>query len=137
LKQFQQLKKTMKKIILLTISILMISAVSFAKKSNPIPSYNVALKANAYFQEDFKPNVNTPLDEKRDMTIENGGGSVHGPEGSYLMVYVYRLDGSITLGPFFIPAGSSKTVAIDGNRWGVYAQTNNPTYMSVWTNDNL
>ena len=128
----------MKKIFLLTISILMVTAV-FAKAqgANPIPSYNVPVENKVYFQENnsILGNYN-PNKEKRDMNVSNdgSGGNKNVPESSAVTVYIYRLDQSVKLGPFIIPAGETLTIPIDLNQWGVYTQTNNPTNVSVWTN---
>ena len=131
----------MKKIFLLTISILMVTAVfAKAKAANPIPSYNVPVIDNAYFQENkLIPSNYDPSKERRDMNVSNdgSGGNKNVPESSAVTVYIYRLDQSIVLGPFIVPAGETLTLQIDGNRWGVFAQTNKPTNISVWTNDNL
>ncbi len=129
----------MKKIFLLTISILMVTAVfAKAKGANPIPSYNVPVANNAYFQEDNSILGNyDPSKEKRDINVSNdGAGSKSNVtnELSSITVYIYRLDQSVILGPFIIPAGETLTMPIDVYQWGVYTQTNNPTNVSVWTN---
>jgi hypothetical protein len=127
----------MKKILLLTISILMVTAVfAKVKAGNPIPSYNVPVTNKAYFQEDNASIMNNiPTDEKRDMNISNDtpGNKPSGYGYGTLQVIIYRLDQSIVLGPFFIPLGETLTVPIDGGRWGVAAQAEDPTLMSVWT----
>jgi len=128
----------MKKIFLLTISILMVNIV-FAKTGNPIPSYNFLLTSNATFQENNPGgpvNYNHPSDEKRDMDVTNGA-SGNGPTGGCsIVVYIYRLDNSIVLGPYSVPSGQTLTVPIDGNAWGVAVSTNSPTYISVWADGN-
>ncbi|HZX62468.1 MAG TPA: hypothetical protein VFE66_04575 [Bacteroidales bacterium] len=131
----------MKKILLLTISILMVTALfAKVKASNPIPSYNVLVTNESTFQETISVlSSYAPSDEKRQMNVTNEGsaGNGNGPVGggSSIAVYIYRLDQSVKLGPFVIPAGETLTVPIDGYNWGVFTQTNNPTYISVWTND--
>ena len=129
----------MKKIFLLTISILMVTAVfAKAKGANPIPSYNVPVENKAYFQEDNSILGNyDPSKEKRDINVSNDGpgGNRNVPvESSAVTVYIYRLDQSIVLGPFIVPAGETLTIPIDVYQWGVSTQTNNPTTVSVWTN---
>lgn len=123
------------KILLLTISILMVSA-AFVKAGNPIPSYNVPISNTAYFQEDNSlPSNYSPTKERRDMNVSNDtpGYMPNGTGSGAIEVIIFRLDQSIVLGPFTIPAGEILTVPIDGERWGVAAQTIEPTYMSVWT----
>ncbi len=121
-----------KKILLLTISILMVTA-AFAKAGNPIPSYNVVVSNSAYFQEESStPGCYSPSDERRDMNISNDTPG-NGPIGSGgIIVYVYRLDQSIVLGPFLVHAGETFSVKIDGYPWGVITQTTEPTLVSVW-----
>ncbi|MCX6246372.1 MAG: hypothetical protein NTW10_01450 [Bacteroidetes bacterium] len=128
----------MKKVLLLAISILMVTSV-FARKSGlPIPSYNFPLKSSAYFQEDLsRPGHNNFSDEKRDVNVTNEGAAGSGPVGSAIIVYVYRLDGTTTMGPYYVPSGETRTISIDGHSWGVYALTLRPTYISVWTTDDL
>ena len=128
----------MKKIILLSISIMMMSAV-LAKGQNPIPSYNVPVSKTASFSEDTStPIGNIQKDEKRDVNVTNGATGNRPIQGApVLTVYIYRLDHQIVLGPFYVPFGETITVSIDGNRWGVAAETTAPTLMSVYTNDEL
>ena len=126
----------MKKIIFLTISILMVSA-AIVKAGNPIPSYNVPLSTKAFFQEATSTINNfAPTDERRDMNVTNGtpGKSLEGGQGM-IQVVIYRLDQSIVLGPFTIPAGQTLSIPIDGESWGVAAQTLQPTNISVWTDN--
>lgn len=129
----------MKKILFFTILILIVSVV-VVKASNPIPSYNVPVTDKAYFQED-NSNLSTsgPIDGKRQMNVSNDGSpATNGPTGgSSIVVYIYRLDNSIVLGPFVISEKQTLTVPIDENLWGVYTEPDFPTLVSVWTNDNL
>jgi len=129
----------MKKILFLTISLLMITAV-FAKvrAANPIPSFSVLLTDQATFQEDPSIPISSNLIlEKRDMNVSNDGSPLSdGPGTPTITVYIYRLDRSVILGPYTISVGARISVPIDGNRWGVYAQTNSPTMISVWTDKN-
>jgi hypothetical protein len=132
----------MKKIIILTISILMVTAV-FARRvkaDNPIPSYNVPVTNTASFQESVTgPSNYVPTDEKRDMNVSNDAGGGNRPinGASNIVVYVYRLDRSVVRGPFTVAPGQTITVLIDGNRWGVYAEAGSPTFMSVWASTAL
>jgi hypothetical protein len=50
-----------------------------------------------------------------------------------MVVYIYRLDNSIILGPFAISETQAITVPIDENSWGVYAEATSLTLISVWT----
>jgi hypothetical protein len=126
----------MKKIFLLTISILMVTAVfAKVKAANPIPSYNVTVTDRAYFQENTSTaGKDDPNKERRDINVSNDGSGTNRPESCTLSVYIYRLDQSIVLGPFIVPVGEILTVPIDGYQWGVFTQTNTPTNVSVWMN---
>ena len=129
----------MKKILFFTILILIVSVV-VVKAGNPIPSYNIPVTDKAYFQEDNSSlNINGPYNGKRQINVSNDGSpATNGPiGGSPITVYIYRLDNSIFLGPFVISEKQTLTIAIDENLWGVYAEPNSPTIISVWTNDNL
>ena len=128
----------MKKIIILTISILMVSTV-FARRvkaDNPIPSFNVPVTNTASFQELNAGLSNyAPTDEKRDMNVENGaGGNRPVPGNGSITVYVYRVDHSVILGPYIVSPGQTISVTIDEHKWGVYALAESPAIMSVWTN---
>jgi hypothetical protein len=124
----------MKKILLLTIMLSLV-IVTFAKAGNPIPSYNVSLNGKAIFQEvnpiSIKVN-NYPSDEKRDMNVTDAG-SANGPVGgSPMVVYFYRLDKTIVLGPYYLTAGQTMTIPIDNNPWGVSTISDSQTLVSVW-----
>lgn len=132
----------MKKIFFLIISILIVTVVC-VKAGNPIPSFNVPLTHQAYFQEDnsgIGANGEGLCKEKRDMNVSNeaGGGrtSPFGPGSATITVYIYRLDQSVILGPYEIREGKRISVPIDNNLWGVSTATDNPTYVSVWTDFN-
>jgi hypothetical protein len=128
----------LKKIILLAISILMVSAV-FATPGNPIPSFNFNLKNRANFQENNSSVINFGLNkERRDMNVSNDTPG-HGPGGygsGRIEVIIYRLDLTVVLGPFIVTAGETLTVPIDQHQWGVFTRTNHNTIISVWTSHN-
>jgi hypothetical protein len=127
----------MKKILLLTISILMCTAVfSKVKATGPIPSFNVPVLDKGYFYEDNSTPTNyDPSKERRDMNISNDGAGTNRPVSTGMTVYIYRLDQSVVLGPFIVSNGETLTVPIDGNHWGVIIQTSDPTNISVWTSN--
>lgn len=128
----------MKKIILLTISILMVT-VTFARQGNPIPSYRVPISNKAYFVETISVSANQDLSkEKRDMNVSNDGSAGNGNtpgRASDIIVQIFNLKGDVVLGPFVISSGQTLTVPIDGSGWGVSAEAYSPTYVSVWTSD--
>jgi hypothetical protein len=130
----------MKKLFLLTVSILMVTVVfgqSISKPTDPIPSYNVLVIGQLGFGENVLAiNGNQSLNaEKRDMNVSNDNGGSNAPvgEGLPIGVLIYRLDHSIILGPFSVPSGETLSVPIDDGLWGVTIGTDTPTYVSVWT----
>jgi len=128
--------RNLKKIIFLTISILLVLVV-FADPTNPIPSFDYQLRNSAIFQEvNSGPSNPAPPNEKRDMNVSNDGSAGHGKGHvvEAVVIYIYRLDGGKTHGPFFVAPGETVTIPIDGHKWGVYAQSHTKTLISVWTN---
>jgi hypothetical protein len=128
----------MKKIIILAISLLMVTAATL-RASTPIviPSYNVPIYEKTLFMEPASNVVSSVngnnMDEKRDMNIQNSGGGTYAPGGSVIEIYIYRLDDMKKLqGPFFIPEGEKISVRIDHQEWGVTADPSAPTTVSVW-----
>ena len=125
----------MKKIILFSIAIVMMSAI-IAKGQIAIPSYNVPISKSASFAEMTAASLNDQTKEKRDMNVSNGpSGNRPIQTSPTVIVYVYRLDHSQIQGPFAIPYGQTISVPIDDQSWGVSAETDAPTYLSVWINN--
>ena len=127
----------MKKIILLTVSILMVTVV-FGQTPNgssqmPIPSYNVPVTGRALFVGNTT-NINNNqalIAEKRDMNVSNEGGG-NGPVGGTMTVYITRVDQSIVLGPYSIGAGQTISVPIENSPWDVIMVTSQTTLVNVW-----
>jgi len=117
------------------ISVLLVAA-STIKAQNPIPSYNVPVAGKATFQETPTIGVIKYTDEKRDINVQNNGGGTSAPQGAVITVVIYRLDMSQVLGPYSVQEGQTLSIQIDNQRWGVAAQSNYATTMSVWTSDN-
>ena len=129
----------MRKVLLFAISIFMISAIS-VQAGNPIPSFNFQLKKNANFQEtNFGTGHSDLSKDRRDMNVSNDspGGNKPGTGSGWISVMIYRLDHSIVRGPFFIRAGETLTIPIDGKPWGVFAHSPHKTIISVWTSRDL
>jgi hypothetical protein len=132
------INQKMKKILLFTLSILMATIV-FGQSNDPIPSYNVFVQGNVSFIEsavNITNNVNFSAD-KRDMNVSNDGtGTIpfKGSGGSIIVV-IYRLDHSISLGPYVIPPQQNLSVPIDNNPWGVTVVAVSVAYVSVWIDD--
>ena len=126
----------MKKVIIIMVSILLVAAANvFA--SNPIPSYNTPVVGKANFTDGVTMGTPNTQREKRDVNVQNGaGGGTQAPTSTVLTVFVYKLDMSVVLGPFTVAAGTTLTVGIDSDAWGVGAQSDSPTLMSVWESNN-
>ena len=122
----------MKKILLLTVSILMVS-VTFGQF--PIPSFNVPVTGKALFVSTGTININgtsqSLIAEKRDVNVTNEGGG-NGPIGGYLMFFVTCATQPIVLGPYTVAAGQTISVPIDDGQWGVAIGTSQTTPVSVW-----
>ena len=121
----------MKKLIIVSIMLLMAAAAT-TKASNPIPSYNVPIYGPTLFEETgISPFSSFLTDKKRDMNIQNSGGS-YSPGGSFVVAYLYRLDFNKTQGPFIIQSGQTLSVPIDKKPWGVLLNPSPSTTVSVW-----
>jgi hypothetical protein len=132
------INQKMKKILLFTFYVLMATIV-FGQSNDPIPSYNVLVQGNVSFIESgvsITNNLNYSAD-KRDMNVSNDGtGTVPAPgSGGSIIVVIYRLDHSISLGPYVVPSQQNLSVPIDNNPWGVTVVAVSPTYVSVWTDN--
>ena len=128
----------MKKILLFTFYVLMATIV-FGQSNDPIPSFNVFVQGNVSFIEsavNINNNFNFSAD-KKDMNVSNDGtGTVPNKgSGGSIIVVIYRLDNSISLGPYVVPAQQNLNVPIDNNPWGVSVVAVSPTYVSVWTDN--
>lgn len=122
----------MKKILLLTVSILMVS-VTFGQF--PIPSFNVPVTGKAYFVTANTININgtgqSLIAEKRDVNVTNDGGG-NGPTGGSLIFFVTCATQPIVLGPYSVGAGQTVSVPIDQNQWNVSMFTSQTTMVDVW-----
>ncbi|MGA3014342.1 MAG: hypothetical protein ABSD71_09945 [Bacteroidales bacterium] len=122
----------MKKILLLTVSILMVS-VTFGQYS--IPSYNVPVTGTVVFVSPNTINANgtspSLIAEKRDVSVTNEGGG-NGPTGGSLVFYVICTTQPIVLGPYTVGPGQTVSVPIDANQWNVSMYTSQTTLVNVW-----
>lgn len=101
---------------------------SFAQYS--IPSYNVRVDGRAYFEDELGSRG------KRSVSItEVCVGSLRSADTSeqrLSTIYVYTLDHSIILGPYYISCGETLIIPIDEGEWGVYVQTNLEVSMDIY-----
>jgi len=128
----------MKKLLLISVLVCFVG-LSQLFAINPIPSYNVKVIGKASFQELGKPFIsvnNIITKEKRQLNVEttiSSGGGKSGLSNSIVAISVYRLDGQITMGPYFLICGQSLTVGIDDQPWGVNLIAQDLSIISVWT----
>lgn len=118
----------MKRFLFLLSSVLIFNV---ALAVNPIPSYYTTVSGSASFAE-VVGNMGTPTDERRDMEVSSSQPNTLAP-GGYAIVYMYRMDGSRTLGPFYLPEGGSIRQKIDGKPWGCSVRCDGTMLVSVWT----
>ena len=103
---------------------------------NPIPSYNVLVAGKAIFQESTKPFLGNgiPTDAKRKMNVQTSTASPSaGATRSIVAIKMYRLDGQVILGPYYLVCGQSISVNIDDKKWGVEVVSEVPSRVSVFT----
>lgn len=125
----------MKKLLAITV-LLCFAGLSQLFAVNPIPSYNVLVTGKAIFQESTTPffGNGVPTDAKRKMNIVTSTASPSGSSTrSIISVRVYRLDGQVVLGPYYLVCGQSLQVGIDFKKWGVDVTTQETSCVSVWT----
>jgi hypothetical protein len=126
----------MKKLLLITVFVC-VAAISQAFAANPIPSYNVLVNGRAVFQESSKPIIGgtNTTKERRQMNVQTSVASpTAGFSQSIVVTSVYRLDGTIVLGPYYLVVGQRIAVGIDNQTWGVSVATD-AARVSVWTTD--
>jgi hypothetical protein len=99
----------------------------------PIPSYNVPVFPKAT----FKQSVITPALQKEapmakriivihvDQMMPDSGTNV-------VTVYVYSLDGTTILGPYYMTGSGTLYVEIDDRDWGVLVESQEKVNVSVW-----
>ncbi len=96
----------------------------------PIPSYNVEFSGYADFREAYhEQNAPSGL-EKREVNVEIKSSGASTP--CSVRVWVYRLDQSITLGPYTAYCEQLLTVEIDENEWGVLIQSTTDVEADVY-----
>jgi hypothetical protein len=124
--------QTMRKLLLIAVLVCFAGGLFAA---NPIPSYNVLVNGRASFLETVKPFVgNAVPDAKRMMNIQTSTGSPGmGFSTVFVYTWVYRLDGTVRQGPYYIAVGQTISVQIDFTSWGVDVVTQAPSRISVWT----
>jgi hypothetical protein len=112
--------------------LIMVCFVSQAMAQYPIPSYNVGVIQQAYFEEQGNNMVINPIPQaKREVNIQTQclAISTHSPCAE---VWVFSLDGQDLLGPYYIDNNDILSVPIDDRLWGVYLVATYELNASVW-----
>jgi hypothetical protein len=125
----------MKKLLLISV-LVCLAAVNQVLATNPIPSYNVLVTGRANFQEkNTKPIGGLPIGkEKRQMNVESSTASpTAGFSNTVIVAVIYRLDGQVRKGPYYIISGQTLSVGIDDQAWGVDVLAQDPALVSVYT----
>ena len=97
----------------------------------PIPSYNVKVDGTVNFQEQSQEDQgDSPLARRK---VKVGIGSVSNqPSVCEASVLVYRLDQSISYGPYTVGCGQTLDVEIDYNLWGVLVESEVEVFVDVY-----
>ena len=128
----------MKKLLLITL-VLLIAGPLQLFPANPIPSYDLKMTYRANFQEKhFGQTGNQNGKEKRQMNIETSTSTATPPPSTgmgraVVVAMLYKLDGSASMGPYYIGVGQSLSIGIDGSAWGVNIAAPDAALVSVWT----
>jgi hypothetical protein len=99
----------------------------------PIPSYNVPVNPTAAFiDQTITPALtkDAPM-EKRRVGVQASHTSPDSTSNR-VTVYVFRVDKSIILGPYYLNGDYPLYVDIDGQEWGVLVQAEHKVDVSVW-----
>jgi hypothetical protein len=99
----------------------------------PIPSYNVPVCPRATFTEKgivLQSKKNAPAGKKVIIIhiVRQTSDSIR----NTITVYVYSLDGTTILGPFYVTSDTTLTVQIDERDWGVLVNDQYEVEVSVW-----
>jgi len=127
----------MKKLFLISV-LVCLAGLNQLFAANPIPSYNVLVSGKANFQESVKSKSSGPSKEKRQMNIETSTSTATPPPSTgmgraVVVAMLYKLDGSASMGPYYIGVGQSLSIGIDGSAWGVNIAAPDAALVSVWT----
>lgn len=124
----------MKKLFFLLI--LGLAGTNLAMAQFPIPSYNATADNRTTFTEQavgFK--AKSALDSKRVLIVQRPHNKTLSDS---VMFYAGSLDGTTTLGPYYISSGQTVYIEIDDRSWGIIVYTENEIVLNVWiTNEGL
>jgi hypothetical protein len=109
----------------------------------PIPSYNVPVDGFANFSNQSSVSQKSSLNEKRSITspenkrdiiIRISSATTPG-QSCKATVWVYSLDLTTVLGPYYLSCGNEISVEIDDRQWGVMVDSQDKVVMDVWMDD--
>jgi hypothetical protein len=133
----------MKKIAFLIVFILLCCTIQQAFCQYPIPSYNVQVTGWAVFKDGgIIPGSNNVINlnknrifsslAKRTMDIKFNCPGTTLMGNCQATVWVYSLDGTTILGPFYVNGGDVLSVPIDDRDWGVVVKSDDDVSVDVW-----
>ena len=109
----------------------------------PIPSYNVPVDGVADFSNQSsvsqksssleKRSLSSP-ENKRDIIIRISSATTPG-QSCQARVWVYSLDLTTVLGPYYLSCRDEISVEIDDRQWGVMVDSQDTVVMDVWMDD--
>jgi hypothetical protein len=116
---------------LLLVSLLVICAASFlpVHGQHPIPSYATSVNGRALFVSD-----SSFMDGKTTIKIKRicsmSGGVPESPDP--VAVWVFTIDQTTILGPFYLGCDQVLEVPIDDREWGVLVESDDEVIVDVW-----
>jgi hypothetical protein len=130
----------MKKLVLISV-IIFLSGINFlmAQDHNqltvlPIPSFGVQVKGAAAFQE--LSNAGAGTRERREINIQTSSTS-HGMTTGDALVLVYKVQGYVVVGRYYVAFGETLTVPVDNEEYGVGIQSTSEATVNVWFGNSL
>jgi len=122
------MKKLLSMLLMLIIGSCFISAYPQVIPVYTIPSYNISVNGLANFRENYSSGNPNQIQEKREVNVQIKCGT----RDCQAIVWVYRLDRSIILGPYTVDCDNTLTVEVDGSEWGVLVQSEEGVFVDVW-----
>jgi len=109
----------------------------------PIPSYNIPVTGFADFANQVSTNQQSFSLEKKQQCVPAGPrhiiiriSAVTDPgQSCQATVWVYSLDLTTVLGPYYLSCGDEISVPIDDRQWGVMVDSEDKVVVDVWYDD--
>jgi hypothetical protein len=125
----------MKKLVIISLLIFtFLPGLTFSQTTNsyPIPSFNIEISGNAYFEESAF-NL-SPKDESKGRRVIKAGvqNTLMNFGTTAAVVWFYSLDKQDILGPFELQEGDVVSLEIDDRLWGSRIIPDSEMVVSVW-----